>query len=119
MSEEKAQPKKYLTAEEILAADDLQTVEVDVPEWGGTVRLRSLTGQDAVSFAEQIKDNKKNSGIKVVARCAVKEDGTPLFTEEQVEALTTKNQKALIRVQREALKLLGLTDDVIALVKND
>ena len=39
-----------LTRSEILAARDLGTVAVDVPEWGGTVHLRPLTGSERGRF---------------------------------------------------------------------
>ena len=38
--------KKFLTRNEILAVDDLQTQKVDVPEWGGSVYVRGLTGSE-------------------------------------------------------------------------
>ena len=34
----------------ILAAQDLQTEDVEVPEWGGAVRVRSLTGRERDAF---------------------------------------------------------------------
>ena len=45
-----------LTKEAILAADDLPREKVDVPEWGGEVYVRALTGaqmqpvEDAAAF---------------------------------------------------------------------
>ena len=35
-----------LSKSAILCANDLQTEDVDVPEWGGTVRVRSFTGRE-------------------------------------------------------------------------
>ena len=34
----------------ILAAQDLQTEDVEVPEWGGAVRVRSFTGRERDAF---------------------------------------------------------------------
>jgi hypothetical protein len=34
----------YLTRDAILQAPDLQGEDVAVPEWGGTVRVRGLSG---------------------------------------------------------------------------
>ena len=34
----------------ILAAQDLQTEDVEVPEWGGAVRVRSFTGRERDVF---------------------------------------------------------------------
>jgi hypothetical protein len=32
-----------LKREQILKANDIKTIEVEVPEWGGTVRLRTMS----------------------------------------------------------------------------
>ena len=37
----------------ILAADDLRHVDVDVPEWGGVVRVRSLTGAERLDMENE------------------------------------------------------------------
>ena len=34
----------------ILTANDLQTEDVEVPEWGGAVRVRSFTGRERDAF---------------------------------------------------------------------
>ena len=34
----------------ILCANDLQTEDVEVPEWGGAVRVRSFTGRERDAF---------------------------------------------------------------------
>ena len=39
-----------LSKTEILTANDLQTEDVEVPEWGGAVRVRSFTGREREPF---------------------------------------------------------------------
>ena len=39
-----------LTRDLILKADDIQTREVEVPEWGGTVLIRALTGTERDAY---------------------------------------------------------------------
>jgi hypothetical protein len=41
---------KSLTKDEILEAADLSTKAVDVPEWGGSVNVRTMTGADRDAF---------------------------------------------------------------------
>ena len=38
--------EKFLTRDDILAADDMAYQNVSVPEWGGSVRVRTLCGAD-------------------------------------------------------------------------
>ena len=39
-----------LSKDEIFAAQDTTDLEVDVPEWGGSVRLRSMTGTQRSNY---------------------------------------------------------------------
>ena len=49
---------KALTRDEILGADDLKTESVKVPEWGGTVLVRELTGAERDEWeASVVKTN--------------------------------------------------------------
>ena len=111
--------KKYLTAEDILAVKDIVTVEVDVPEWGGIVRLRSMSGEEAVTYVEMLAKDKSSAAVKAVLMCAVKEDGTRLFTEEQLSVLKQKSLRAINRIQNVALEINGLRDEEAKKTKND
>lgn len=112
-----------LNFEQIIAADDIKTVDVEVPEWGGTIRLRSLTGAERDQFeADSVEIDKKtgqpiplppkNFRAKLIAKCAVKEDGTLLFTSKMsVEALGNKSASVLTRLAFECQKLNGMTEE--------
>ncbi len=110
--------KKFLSAAEVLAVQDVETVEVDVPEWGGTVRIRALNGEEAVKFSQSIKGD--NSGAaRIVVRCAVDENGARLFKDEDADVLKLKSMKALLRVQKVAMEINGLTEDSVKKVKEN
>ena len=112
--------KKFLTAAEILEADDLKIVEVDVPEWGGVVRLRPMSAEEVIAFNEVNKDaSKKHAAVRVTATCLVNEDGTPMFTQAQIDKLSKKSLAAFMKIQRVAMKINGLDDKEIKEVKND
>ena len=55
----------------ILTANDLQTEDVEVPEWGGAVRVRSFTGRERDAFESSMvrqiitENNNINSGLTV------------------------------------------------------
>ena len=44
-----------LTKSAILAANDLKTQDVDVPEWGGAVRVRAFSGRERDAFEQAVK----------------------------------------------------------------
>ena len=43
-----------LNKDQILEASDLQTFSVSVPEWGGDVQIRSMTGADRDEFESSL-----------------------------------------------------------------
>lgn len=117
-----------LTREAILGAKDIQTEDVAVPEWGGSVRITTLTGEQRDEFEQAIvksrgtdvSANMRNIRARLVCASAVDEAGKPLFPAiNDVERLGQKSAKALGRVYDAAAKLSGLTkEDVEDLAKN-
>lgn len=117
----------YLTRDQILEANDIPQEEVDVPEWGGTVLVRGLTGEERDDFEGEVvqmrgketRMNLKNFRAKLVARTIVNEEGERIFSDSDVKALGKKSGLALQRVFEIAQRLSGLSDqDVEELVKN-
>lgn len=114
---------KLLNADEILGKDDSQYEDVPVPEWGGTVRVRSLTADERDAFDESITKLSGNGkgqtreiimkGIraKLVARSLIDDKGERLFTDAQVETLGKKNATVLDRLFAIAQRLSGLSKD--------
>lgn len=116
-----------LSREQILQAEDLGFEDVEVPEWGGTVRVRIMTGAERDAFEQSIvtrrgKDvnlNMVNIRAKLVATCLIDEKGDRLFTEKDVNILAQKSAVALDRVFGVAQRLNGLTEaDVNELAVN-
>jgi hypothetical protein len=109
-----------LNKDAILTADDLTSEDVEVPEWGGTVRLRALTGTERDDFEASCVGeekngkpsvNAKNIRARLVARCCVGEDGQRLFTDAEVTKLGMKSGRALDRLWDAARRLSGMSDD--------
>ena len=116
-----------LTKAAILDADDLPRKRVDVPEWGGVVYVRSMTGAERDAFNAALIDaggddgrvNFANLRAGLVALTVVDENGARLFEDGDAEALDGKSFAALDRVASAAQRLNALSDDdVDALVKN-
>lgn len=104
-----------LTREQILAADDLPSEIVEVPEWGGSVRVRTLTGRErdtmgAALMGSSGKPNFAEFDRRLVAASMVDENGNPLFGQDEIEALGRKSSLALQRVAAVAQRLNGITE---------
>lgn len=115
---------KTLGRDDILAIDDLPTRTVNVPEWGGTITLRSLTAAERDAWEIGLYNEKSggkpmNISASVVALCAIKPDGTRLFTDADIEVLARKSGRVLKRLWNAASDLNGLgVNDAEELEKN-
>ncbi|MBA7515234.1 hypothetical protein ES705_07273 [subsurface metagenome] len=122
----------FLTREEILAVEDFQIEKVDVPEWGGHVFVRSLTGHqrdaiEAATLSYRSTGTKMELGqmkleglrARLCAATICDEDGKTLFTESDMKALGEKSASALDRVFGVAQRISGiLRGDVDELTEN-
>lgn len=109
-----------LSREQILDAPDRKTEDVDVPEWGGTVRVRSLSGAERDAYEAGIvqlrgdgsrKITLANARARLVALTVCDEGGNRLFSEADVTALGEKSAAALERVFDVARRLSRLSDE--------
>jgi len=117
---------KILSKDEILAADDLKIETVEVPEWGGAVIVRTMSGVERDQFeasmvnAETRERNLENFRARLCAMTMVNEKGRRLFPNpEDVKKLGKKSSRALDRVMAVAQRLNGIgPEDVEELTKN-
>jgi len=125
--------KKQLTKDDILSANDIYKEEIDVPEWGGTVFVKTLSGEERdkleasiISFgpsgqARGMRTDKLRSTLAVLGICD--KDGNPIFAEKDIPALAKKSASALDRVVVAIQRLAGMSpadvDSLIGELKND
>lgn len=101
-----------LSREAILGIDDLPTEEVSVPEWGGTVLVRAMTGAERDQLERMLaKDTVSRASI--AALCLVDANGDRLFTDADLDALAKKNGGALEKVVNAALSFNAITEEAI------
>lgn len=116
-----------LTKEQILKADDLKFEEIDVPEWGGKVRIKTLKGSERDSFEDSITESKgrdttvnmRNLRAKLCALTIVDGNGDRVFNERDIPLLGKKSAKVLDRIFSVAQELSGIGEkDIETLAKN-
>ena len=107
-----------LTKDQILECNDLKNTEVDVPEWGGSVFVRTMTGADRAAFEDSMVDiqpdgsrkaNVSNLRLKLVALTVVDDAGNRLFTMDDIERLGLKSSAAIERVFEASQRINGMT----------
>lgn len=105
-----------LSKDAILGASDIQTEDVPVPEWGGTVRVAAMDGLARDRFIELQGEGKaalSEFHARVLVACVVGEDGKLLFSADDAELLRSKSSAALDRVVEVAIRLNKLGADAV------
>ncbi len=107
-----------LGKDQILEADDRKHQDIDIPEWGGTVRLMGLSGTERDAYEGSLvvlgsngkvaRHNLTDARAKLVAKCLVDDDGRRLFTDSEVKALGAKNGAVIDRLYDTAKALSGI-----------
>lgn len=106
-----------LNKDQIMKADDLPFRDIDVPEWGGSVRVRTMTGGERDAFEAQIYDadsngvrlNRDNFRAKLLTKVLVDDTGTRLFSDKEILLLSNKSAKAIQKLFDAAQELNGLS----------
>lgn len=105
--------KKILSAEEIIEAPDLEERELFIPEWKGSIKLKSLT---KAAHAEMRRNAVVGDDfdldlydIQIFIHGVVE----PKFTEDQAQALLEKNAGVIERVNRTIVQISGLTPEAL------
>lgn len=124
---------KKLTKAQILAADDIETKDIEVPEWetedgAFVVTLRAMNGTERDRYESSLvvqrerrdaKGNRvmtsamnlENARAKLLAATIIdSESGELMFSQDEIGLLGTKNAAVLDRLYDEARKLSGISE---------
>ena len=117
---------KTLTKSDIFAADDLPTENVDIPEWGGVLTVRTLTGTERDEFENAVAKATRGErmdlrGLKVrlVQLTVLNGDGGLMFNEAELSKLNNKSASVIDRIFQVSQRLNGLAaEDVEEMMEN-
>lgn len=99
-----------LTAESILAAEDFVYDIVECPEWGGEVRVRSLSGAQRATLKKAVEAGQDNIDETICVMAIVDQDGNRIFTQQQIAALSKKNTSVISRIAVRVAEISGMRD---------
>jgi len=115
-----------LNKDQILQAIDAKTIEFDIPEWGGSILLRGMTGKarnDYEHWAAQQTQQKVPDyrGIRerLIISCAVDDNGKPLFTQDDIESLAEKNADIIDRLHSKCQEICGMAADSVEVAEKN
>jgi hypothetical protein len=99
--------KKILSFEEMMAADDIEYVEVEA--FGGIVRLGSIDAGDMIEFVETNEGpGKRTAGLRMIIKSLVDAEGKRIGKDEHLQQWMKRSQKTCNKLVDEILKLNGL-----------
>jgi len=111
-------PAELLNRETILAHKSLKSELVSVPEWGGTVRVRELTGAERDLYEAALVRMQKggkhsltmdNARARLVSLSVIDEKGSRIFTDADVVRLGNLSSTGLSTVFDVAARLSKIT----------
>ena len=110
---------KKLNIEDILNCVDVVSKTIEIPEWGGSVEIRSMTGEARDAYEESVfkrlengeyERDLSNARAKLIAACVYKPDGTRMFkSDAQIKALGSKSAIVLDRLFTECQNLNAIS----------
>ena len=114
---------KKLSKDDIFKADDLPTKDMDIPEWGGTLTIRTLTGAERdeweSAFVNQDKIDIRGLKSRLVQLTTMNGDGQQMFTKADLQKINGKSASVIDRIFQVSQRLSGLTkEDAEELVEN-
>lgn len=105
--------ERTLTFDDIMAAKDLDEETVPVEQWGGSVKLRTLTKGEFDTILKRSTDgNGDRDPITFKDLVLIASMVEPRLTLQQLEQLKGKSAAPLLNLTMAALRLSGLTDMV-------
>lgn len=104
----------------ILAAKDRTTEAVEMPEWGVTVFVRTLSAAEYETYMQQIVEKKVGFSARelLISLTVCDESGKLVFTQEgDLKAISEKNEKSVQRLYEECYRINKLSRDVQQLLE--
>lgn len=116
-----------LSRDQILEVEDLDIEEVEVPEWGGSVLIKALSGTERDAYEASVsvfRGNERlpdveNARAKLVVRVVVDDEGNRIFQDEDIAVVGGKSSRALDRIFEAAAKQSGLSEEESAEAKGN
>ena len=104
--------------DKIFSADDITKELMEVPEWGVTVEIRSMTAAQRATLTEGVSSADKVDVSNMYAKTVIAtvfdpETGLPVFTEKDREAILSKNGAVIERLATKALGSSGLSEKAV------
>lgn len=109
-----------LSKSKILAAKDVKLSEaIPVPEWGGEVFIKTLSGTERDAFEDAYSESRmKQFRVRFLVLTLCDDSGERLFADGDIDALGKKNSVVINRLFDTAWKHNALTPEAVETLGN-
>ena len=112
-------PLRALTVDDIFATKDIEDKVIPVPEWNGTVTIRTFSRRQVAAMTKQATHKDKYTGKdvtdteKLEALTFIEGVVSPKFTLEDYEKLLDKSIAPLLRIIKAINAASGLSEESV------
>jgi hypothetical protein len=109
-----------LTREQILSNKSFRSKTIEIPEWGGEVRLKAMSGADREAMESVVYEDvggklQIKKGVSYMAEMLLRtwcdDDGNLLFKPDEINLIQEKDSVILARIFKVAAEVNGLSGD--------
>lgn len=96
-----------LNKHQIFATNDLKEKLIEMPEWGGSVKIRALSVKEQLDYDAYIATEPKeiDMALQLIMFACVDDNNNKLFNKDDIELLKQKSSKNLFKLVHEILDL--------------
>lgn len=102
-----------LTRDQILAAQDVQTSEVEVPGWGGICLLQEIPISEQGLHHGYAQNLIKQMHVDLIVRAMVDKSGKKIFVPADAATLVKKSAEVLRELYEQCLRVNGMSPEAI------
>lgn len=103
----------------ILGVTDFKIEKVAVPEWGGDVYMRTITGLERDLFEDSYSEKKMRAfRVRFLVLTLCDEKGERLFSDEEIDVLGKKSSAVINRLFEKAWELNAFTNNAVETLGN-
>lgn len=105
----------YLSLDQIAKATDVPVVDLEMPEWGGVIKVKGMNAAERLELAALVGgDADKRGAIATIARFALLHGVVePAISEDDIDMLLSKSSKAIERIVENFNKLSGTSEEAV------
>lgn len=109
-----------LTREQILSNKSFRSKVIEIPEWGGEVRLKAMSGADREAMEAAVYEDvggkmQLKKGVSYIAEMLIRtwcdDDGNLLFKPDEINLIQEKDAVILARIFKVATEVNGLSGE--------